>query len=231
MIASPLPNTKAPAMAKNEKSDQRVPPVVATAANKAARGTGEKGERLATLVFPFPPSSPRGPRSGFHHPDQETCGQEEQHLFGLRKDGHRRHHEVDPPEQWVTSNGSVRQLQGAYGDDTDYAGTNSVEHSLHPGKTTVDGIEPAECNHHQKRRPDKGQSHQGGSRDTIPDIAQVHGQLSSERARRKLGKCQSLFIVSFRNPASLLDEVTLHISNQRDRPAKAERPQAQEIPY
>ena len=50
MIASPLPNTKAPAMVKNEKSAHKVPPVVATTANRAARGIGD---RHTTFVFSF----------------------------------------------------------------------------------------------------------------------------------------------------------------------------------
>src|SRR3989442_15806793 len=51
MMASTLPNTKAPAAAEKVKSAHRGPPVAPTTANNAARGTGEK---LATPVFPFP---------------------------------------------------------------------------------------------------------------------------------------------------------------------------------
>jgi len=39
-----------------------------------------------------------------------------------------------------------------FGNDADYISTYSVEHSLQPGNATIDGIEPAEDNHHQNRR-------------------------------------------------------------------------------
>src|ERR1700738_3071597 len=51
MMASPLPNTKAPAKTKKVKMAHRVLPAVAAMANKAAKGTGEK---LVTPVFLFP---------------------------------------------------------------------------------------------------------------------------------------------------------------------------------
>src|SRR5437762_2608622 len=51
MIASPLPNTKAPAAVKKVKSAHSVPPVTPITANTAARGTGEK---LAIPDFPLP---------------------------------------------------------------------------------------------------------------------------------------------------------------------------------
>src|SRR2546429_4549172 len=51
MMASPLPNTKAPAAVKKVKSAHSVPPETPTTANTAARGRGEK---LATPVFPLP---------------------------------------------------------------------------------------------------------------------------------------------------------------------------------
>src|SRR5258706_15650735 len=51
MMASPLPNTKAPAAVKKVKSAHNVPPETPITANTAARGTGEK---LTTPVFPLP---------------------------------------------------------------------------------------------------------------------------------------------------------------------------------
>jgi hypothetical protein len=50
MIASPLPNTKTPATAKNVKSTHKVPLVVAIIANGA---TKVRGDRLTTPDFPF----------------------------------------------------------------------------------------------------------------------------------------------------------------------------------
>ena len=73
-------------------------------------------------------------------------------------DGHRRRDEVDPPEQPVAPDGFRGQLVGAVGDDTNHARSDAVEYRLHPGETTVECIEPAESDHHKKRRPDKGQS-------------------------------------------------------------------------
>src|SRR5207247_10172754 len=68
-------------------------------------------------------------------------------------------------EQRVTSNGSGRQLVGTVSDDADHAGSHPVKHRLHPGKATVECIEPAEGDHHEERRPDKGQPHQGRPQD------------------------------------------------------------------
>src|SRR5205807_2089971 len=110
------------------------------------------------LRFPVPPSLPKPCGGSLYQPDQDASADEEQHLLGLGDDGHCGRDEVDPPEQRIAPDGFGGQLVGAVSDDTDHAGTHSVEHRLHPGETTVECIKPAESDHHEERRPYKGQS-------------------------------------------------------------------------
>src|SRR5262249_14615876 len=46
---------------------------------------------------------------------------------------------------------------------------------------------------------------------------------------RELSEREALDVVALRYPASLLDEITLHIAHQRDRPAESRRAQAKEV--
>ena len=222
-MASPLPNTKAPAAVKKVKSAHSVPPVTPATANKAARGTGEK---LATPVFPFRQAFQNALGGSLDQPDEETRDEKEQHLFGLGKNGHSGGDQVDRPEQRVATDGFGGQLVGTVGNDPNHAGTHPIEHGLHPGESSIERVEPAEDDHHQKRWPDKGQSHQGCSQDAIPNVAQVHRELGGQRTRAELGEGQSLLVVSLGDPGSLLDEVTLHIPDERHWTTKAERPQS-----
>ena len=59
--------------------------------------------------------------------------------------------------------------------------------------------------------------------------AEVDRELRGERARRELREREALDVVLLRDPAPSLDEVALHVPGERDRPAEAERPQAQEV--
>jgi hypothetical protein len=61
-------------------------------------------------------------------------------------------------------------------------------------------------------------------------VAKVDRKLGREWARSKLGKGQPFLVIALGNPVALLDEVPMHVSDERNRTAEADRAELEEEP-
>src|SRR5262249_58082142 len=59
--------------------------------------------------------------------------------------------------------------------------------------------------------------------------SEVDRELRCEWPRRELGEREALDVVTLGYPASLLDEITLHVAHQRDGPAESRRAETKEV--
>src|SRR5947208_13992185 len=59
--------------------------------------------------------------------------------------------------------------------------------------------------------------------------SEVDRELRGERPRRELRKGQSFTVILLGNPLALLNEIAMHVTDQRDRAAETESAQAQRV--
>src|SRR5439155_10298979 len=123
----------------------------------------------------------------------------------------------------------VDQLPRAPGDDRDHRSPDAVENALHPREPAVAEVERREREHHEERRQDEGDAHQRRPGHAGAHPSEVDRELRRERPRRELREGEPLDVVLPRDPAALVDEVALHVADERDRSAEAECAEAEEI--
>ena len=121
------------------------------------------------------------------------------------------------------------ELVGGADDDADHGRADPVEGRLHPGEPAVADIDHAEGHRHQVGRQDEGEPDQRGAEDPRVDVAEADGQLGGQRSRRELGERQSLHVLVPGEPAPLLDQVPLHVADQRHRSPEAQAPEVEEV--
>ena len=124
----------------------------------------------------------------------------------------------------------LHQLDGAARDDGDDRRADAVERALHPGQAAEADVERGERQHHHERRQDERRRDQ--RRAEHPPLAPTRGR---SRAAPRAGRARAAPApVPRRSPASgssraSLDQIALHVPGERDRPAEAERAEAEEI--
>jgi hypothetical protein len=60
-------------------------------------------------------------------------------------------------------------------------------------------------------------------------VAKVHGELRGQWTRGKLGQRQAFSVLVLGDPPTPLDEVTTHVSHERNRAAEAQRAETQGV--
>src|SRR5207249_1181512 len=83
--------------------------------------------------------------------------------------------------------------------------------------------------HHEERRQDEGDTHQRRPGHAGAHPSEVDRELRRERPRRELREGEPLDVVLPRDPAALVDEVALHVADERDRSAEPECAEAEEV--
>ena len=63
----------------------------------------------------------------------------------------------------------------------------------------------------------------------VVEPAEVDRELRGERPRGELREREPFLVVLERDPAPALDEVALHVADERDRPTEAEGTEAEEV--
>ena len=54
-------------------------------------------------------------------------------------------------------------------------------------------------------------------------VAEIDPELRSQRTGHQLRERQALLVVRFRDPLALLDEITVHVTHERDRASEPDR--------
>lgn len=137
-------------------------------------------------------------------------------------------HDEDDPRDGVLER-APRQLPRAPGDDRDHGCADAVERSLHPPDAAILHVGCGQDEDHHERWQNEGCSDQRRPERAGLEPAQVDRQLGSERARSELRQGEALEVFLLREPASSLDEVTLHVAHERDRPAESEGAQLEKV--
>lgn len=137
--------------------------------------------------------------------------------------------EIDGPKQLVLADAVRRQLFGTDGNDADHRSADAVKYGLHPREAAEMNISPAKRDDHQKRRHHDGDSGQGRAQRAIVNVTHVDAQLRRQRPWRQLGQGKSLFVIGLRDPFAPLDQVAVHIPDQRDRATEARTAKSQHV--
>jgi hypothetical protein len=162
-------------------------------------------------------------------PDEDSGGQEEHGLLGLRDHRHGRRDQVDRPQESRAGDRLLGELIGAEGDDPDHHGAYGVEDGLYPGEAAIEGVRPPEPDDHHERGEYEGQSRPRGAKHVVVHESEIDRELRRQWPRRELGESQSLHVVRLRDPLPLLDQVPTHVLDQRHRPTEADRAQPEEV--
>ena len=149
--------------------------------------------------------------------------------FRFGPSGNNSGHDKDCPEEPVLRKGTLDEFVCAAADDRDHRRANAVEHTLHPGKAAQPKVHGRKSQHHQKRRYDEGDAHEGSSENTAAHPPEVNRQLCRERTRGQLGKSEAFLILLRRDPSPVFDKVSPHIARQGDRPTESNRSQPEEV--
>ena len=154
---------------------------------------------------------------------------EDPHDLGLRPRRHDARPDEDGPEEAIGGERHLHELPRAPRDDRDDRRTDAVERPLHPRQATVTDVERGQDEHHQERGENEGESHERRAEHAGTHPAEVDRELRGQRTGRELREGEPLLVVLGRDPTPSLDEVALHVPTERDRAAKAERPEAKEV--
>ena len=164
-----------------------------------------------------------------HEPRQDASAQEQPNAFRLRPHRDAGGDEIDRPQQFVLPDILGRELVGTDGDNADDRGADAVKGGLHPGQTTVAHVSPADGEHHKKGWQDKRNADHRGAHDAEMHVPEIHGELRSQRTGHELRQRQSFLVVVVGDPMALLDEIAIHVSNERYRTTEANAAQLEEV--
>jgi hypothetical protein len=152
--------------------------------------------------------------------------QEEPDDLGAGDRGHGAQDGGDRPEHRIGPVGRAREFVGGDGDDREYGRADAQEDGVHPGEALVLGVEHRDGGHDHKRRHDEREGNRDGADRAGVEVAEPHRHLRGQRARHRLPDRQRLAELVLREPAPVLDEIALHVADERDR---ATEPQAAEL--
>src|SRR5262249_28090235 len=178
-------------------------------------------------------SEPRRPQptgwQAAHDEPEDAAREEHPHDLAFRPRGDDAGDAEDRPEKRVPRKRPPDELPDASSDDCNHGCADAVERSPHPPEAAVLDVSCRQREHHEERRQDEREDHERGTEHPGTDPPQVDGELRGERSRRELCEGQPLLVVFRRDPAAPFDEVTLHVTNERDGPAEAHRAQTKEV--
>src|ERR1700722_1357514 len=153
---------------------------------------------------------------------------EQQGYFGLKNDRHREPGERDAPLQPIL-HAELRKAVTGVKDQGDHGWAHAVEDRGDGFEIAeIDVKRPKRGNHHEIRK-DEGPAADPGPPETPAKIADVNADLNRKRPRQRLADRDGFAHLLFREPAAFADQFALHLSDERNRPAKTDRPQTQEV--
>src|SRR5207247_4339375 len=100
---------------------------------------------------------------------------------------------------------------------------------VEPGQPAEPEVQRREGEYHEERRCHERDSYEGRAQDAATHPAEVDGELGCERAGGKLREREPLLVVVRRDPATLVHEVALHVTRERDRSAEPQRAELEEV--
>src|SRR5439155_18942910 len=111
----------------------------------------------------------------------------------------------------------------------DHAGTDAVEPSGHPWEATVEQVSPRDGHYHEKGWQDERNAGHCGAHDSVMHVPEIHRELRGQRTGHELRQRQSFLVVLVADPVALLDEIAIHVTDERDRTTKADAAELQEV--
>ena len=213
-MASPLPNTNAPASAKQDACARTDAGASCTPVRITARGRA-RAPRLRSIGRRRPARRRRRARTARRAPTPSTQCE--------------RAHEKQRPQQPVAAERSLHELVDAPRDDRDDGRADPVERTLHPRQAAVREVERREDEDHDERRQHERDRDERGAEHAMVEPPEVDRELCRERPGRELRQGEALLVVLQRDPSPPLDEVALHVADERDRAAESGRPEVQEV--
>src|SRR6185312_12006089 len=94
---------------------------------------------------------------------------------------------------------------------------------------SVGNVCGADRDHHAERWDNERYADQGGAKNSVMNVSEVHRQLRSERTRHQLRQREPFFVIRLRNPTTSIDEIAVHVTDQRDRTAETQSPELQYV--
>ena len=162
-------------------------------------------------------------------PHQHAAAQEQPDTFRFGPDGEPGCQQVDRPQQLVPADILGGELPGADRNDADHRGTDAVERSLHPWEATVAQVSPPDGHYHEKGWQDERNAGHCGAHDSVMHVPEIHRELRGQRTGHELRQRQSFLVVLVADPVALLDEIAIHVTDERDRTTKADAAELQEV--
>jgi hypothetical protein len=123
------------------------------------------------------------------------------------------------------------ELVGAHRDDADHRCADAVEHRLHPGDAAVGAVGGADGHDHQEGRQHEGHPDERGAQHAVVHVAKVDRELGRQGSGHQLGQCHAFLVFALGDPVPLLDQVTVHVADQRHRPAETPGAQRQHVAH
>src|SRR6266849_2508635 len=116
-------------------------------------------------------------------------------------------------------------------DQCDDGGTYAIEDGGYRLQVAEIDIENAQCGDDDKVRKDESPATRPGSPKPATEIGNVDANLDRERSWKRLANRDRLTHLLLGEPFPVIDKLALHLAHERNRPAEAEKPEAQEVPH
>ena len=218
-MARPDPNVNAPAVKKKIRQGK----IAALWCGREIREAERKQCRCARHALQPAPWRVE------HHPDEPRQDEEDSDLAS-HHEGDERDGGEDGPESAIVLHGHSEELPGPTKDQRDDGRADAVEECLDQGRPPERDVQRGDDAHDDERRQDEWDRRGDCAPEAAAYVAEPHRELRGERARQGLRDGETLEVFLLREPPAALDEVTLHVGGESDRPAEAERPQSQKVP-
>src|SRR5581483_1157773 len=133
------------------------------------------------------------------------------------------------PRDAIAAERRAHELPRAPADDRDHGRADPVERTLHPREPAVPDVERRQREHHDERRRDERERDERRAARAGGEPAEVDRELRRERARGELREREAFAVVGLGEPAPVLDEVAMHVADERDRSTEPGRAEAEEV--
>ena len=150
---------------------------------------------------------------------------EQQRHFGLKDDGDREADRRDRPLQPVLHAELGEPITGMK-DQRDDGGTDAVEDGGHRPKVAEIDVECAESGDDDEVRQDESPTPGPGAPEAAAQVGDIDADLNRKRSRQRLANRDRLAHLLLGEPFAVVDQLTLHLADQGNRAAKAEKSKA-----
>src|SRR5207249_11929672 len=127
--------------------------------------------------------------------------------------------------------GGARQLYRRDGDDGDDCRADATEERMDDRRSLMFDVDHGRSGDQQERWCDEGHGYSCRADDPSGEEAEPHRELSSERAGHRLREREPLSVLVVVEPAPLLDQIAVHVADQRDRTAEPVGAELQEVAH